>query len=371
MGLVACGPDKPADSGQANASLQPVDSSSTDLPPVRTTADSIMAGRNSPEVGAAAPARVAAAVPPAVKSDMPTPPEGANYTIQCAVFTGDRHIVDATRAKQELVQRTGSREWYILHAEDQSTLYYGFYKTYDDRSQTAEYTRAQTDHARISSLLNAGGDRLFPQAIFAPITLPDPPAPREWDVMQNPGYWTLMILVYRDNPQRKQAAVDMVREFRERYHREDVYFHHYPSHSEVYIGSWPRNAVKEGESDTAQVDNPNQQLLVIGTPIVGAEKRHAVTPEGQDVKIVMPRLVVQDPTLKAALDQFPYEYINGEIVGRPERQNDGTTKVIPFPSCLVGVPHGDDLAGPDNNLGADPAKTAKPADTTPGLGGIR
>ncbi len=79
--------------------------------------------------------------------------------------------------KDDLVRGTGSKQWYIVHSAGESDLYYGFYKTFDDPSQAAEYDRAQSDRAKVSSLVDENGDRIFPQVGFVPINTPDPPAP--------------------------------------------------------------------------------------------------------------------------------------------------------------------------------------------------
>jgi hypothetical protein len=380
--LIACGPDKPADtstapptqelqspqlvqnlgnySGAAPArSPSRVDLSANPIPPNSSVAN------GSGPIGS--PSQVVA---PVIKSDMPAPPDGANYTLQCMTFTGPSHTVDSMRAKAMMIQRTNSRDWYIVHEEDQSTLYYGFYKTFDDRTQTVEYTRAQKDRTKIATMVDSNGERYFPQATFSPILLPDPVAPAEWDILNSPGSWTLQILVYRDNPQRKQAAVDMVREFRK--NNVNAYFHHFHAVSEVYIGSWNKDAIKENLGEAAQSNDPNQTMIIFAQPFNGMASMHAQTPNGRDVKIVAPKIEILDPTLKAALDRYPILYINGISVGRPQRMHDGTVKVVPFPSCLVQIPRPGDAtdtatveSGPGGNAGA-----AAPS-ATPGLGGLR
>ncbi|HEX4054831.1 MAG TPA: hypothetical protein VHX86_11250 [Tepidisphaeraceae bacterium] len=309
-------------------------------------------------------------------SAMPAPPQGSQFTLHCATYTGPTHVLDAKRMKDDLVRSTGSKDWYVVHSSDDSDLYYGFYKTFDDRSQAAEYDRAQTDRARVSTLVDDNGDRLFPDAGFVPINTPDPPAPSEWDLASNPGYWTLQIAVYKGGVQRKQLAVDAVRGFRQ--HGVEAYFRHGPSTSEVYIGSWPRSAVAEQQAATAEEDDPTEPLLVLPQSFAGAENSTVYGPDGRKMKVVVPKLQIVDPSLKLATVKYPYYYVNGEVLGHRVQLADHSWKMIPWPSYLIQVPHDngeedDSQAKSDTgqNPGDQPADSGNSAPSVPGLGGLR
>jgi hypothetical protein len=289
---------------------------------------------------AAAPAQADSAISEPVTDDsaVPVPPQGASYSLHCAVYTDPTHIMDAKRVKEMLIRTTGLKDFYIVHGSDESDLYYGFYKTFDDRSQIAEYTRAQSDRAKISSLVDGNGEVIFPQVVFESINLPDPPAPREWDLANNPGYWTLQIAVYKGSPERKQAAVDAVREFRA--HGVEAYFRHGEATSEVYIGGWPRDSVAEQDDSVAQSDNPDQPLLVVPGPLPkGVDSDNVYDSSGRKVKVVMPKLQIVDPKLKLATEQYPYYYVNGEVAGRKVQLADHTWQTVPWSSYLIQVPH--------------------------------
>ncbi|MGD0770698.1 MAG: hypothetical protein ABSB42_21155 [Tepidisphaeraceae bacterium] len=313
--------------------------------------------------------------PPTDDSSIPVP-QGALYTLHCATFTGPSHILDAKRTKELLIRSTGSKDWYVVHSAEESDLYFGYYKTFDDRSQLAEYTRAQTDRARVSSLVSQDGDAMFSEVVFTSINMPDPPAPKEWDLASNPGYWTLQIAVYKGSPERKQAAVDAVRGFRE--HGIEAYFRHGPATSEVYIGSWPRQAVREQESSVAQSDDPNQPLLVVPGPLPqGVDSDKVYDSQGRKMKVVMPNLQIVDESLKRATEQYPYYYVNGEVAGRRMRMKDHSTQTIPWPSYLVQVPHDNDDQDQPTKSDSDQAGAPHQGDTgdstptVPGLGGLR
>jgi len=284
----------------------------------------------------------------------PAPPEGALYTLWCYSFTGPDHIAVSTRIKQQLIQQTHLKDWYVVHGQSESDLYYGYYKTHEDVTQTEEYARAQADHAKMLSLRDEQGDRLFPMVVFVTINQPDPPAPKEWELSHNPGYWTLQIAIYRDSPQRKQAAVDAVRDARAR--GIEAYYQHGSSASGVFIGSWPKEAAHENDASTPTQD-PTQPLLIRSNPVAGTEDKDFYTKEGRKVKVIVATLEVSDPTLRAAMTEYPYTYVNGQVMGRTGR--DG--KVIPYPCCLIPVPHED--AGQE-----EPASPGGPVQPPPGSG---
>ena len=270
-------------------------------------------------------------------SAIPAPPAGAQFTLHCATFTGPTHVLDAKRMKDDLVRGTGSKQWYIVHSADESDLYYGFYKTFDDPSQAAEYARAQSDRAKVSTLVDENGDPIFSEVGFVPINTPDPPAPGNGICRATPATGRFRSPCTRESVQRKQLAVDAVRGFRQ--HGVEAYFRHGPSTSEVYIGSWPRDAVAEQEAAAAEGDDPNEPLLVLPDSFAGAENSTVYGPDGRKMKVVVPKLQILDPSLKVATEKYPYYYVNGIVMGHRVQMADRTWKTIPWPSYLIQVPH--------------------------------
>jgi hypothetical protein len=306
-------------------------------------------------------------------SGFPQIPEGAMYTLRCGVYTDALHVQEAKEVKDMLIRQTGSKEWYVVHSADESDIYYGFYKTFEDHTQVAEYARAQSDHAKVASLVDQDGNPIFPLVSFCLINVPDPPAPKEWELSNDHGYWTLQIAVYKGSPQRKQMAVDAVRDFRA--HGVEAYYRHGDNTSEVYIGGWPRDAVQEQDASQAQSDDPNQPLLVVPGPLPkGVDGDKVYDQNGRKMKVVMPKLEIVDQTLKQATIQYPYYYVNGEVAGRKVGNPDGSTQVVPWPSYLIQVPHEnedqdqqaktDTESNPDND-------SSNSVPIVPGLGGLK
>jgi hypothetical protein len=301
--------------------------------------------------------------------DIPAIPPGAQSTLLCNSFSGTAHVVEAARAKEYLKSLTKSDQWYVIHGSDESDLFYGFYSTDDDQAQTDESRRARSDQSMLTKMVDEDGRKMFAQVLFVPINPPDPPAPKEWEVMNNPGFWTLQIVVYRDSPQRKQAAIDTVRALRSQ--GLDAYYHHGEVMSFVYVGSWPREAVKEQQEKSAKSDDPSQPLLVMSGPIAGAENAQFQTKDGRKMKVIMPKLEIVDPGLKQMVDQYPYTYVNGEGMGRKVTKVDGTTTVVPYPSYLVQLR--DDTTSTDDSAPKSDALqgSTPPTSEVPGLGGLR
>lgn len=299
--------------------------------------------------------------------DLPAFPPGAQSTLLCNTFGGPAHIVEATRAKEYLKSLTGSDQWYVIHGADESDLFYGFYSTDDDHAQTDESRRALGDRLKLTAMKDEQGRPMFAQVLFVPINPPDPQANPDWDVANNPGFWTLQIGVYRDSPQRKQAAIDTVKALRA--HGVEAYYHHGDTMSFVYVGSWPREAVKEQQGASAKSKDPNQPLMVMSGPIAGAENAQFQTRDGRKMKVVMPKLEILDPALKQMAEQYPYTYVNGEGMGRKVTKVDGSTTVVPYPSYLVQLHPDTNASSGDKSDDQEPA--APPASEVPGLGGLR
>lgn len=357
---ISCGGTTPPPGDSANALNNPDANATAAVNP--TTPD-------------ATPRRVASA--PRLEGD--APPKDARYTLFCQVVRGPEHVIRATQLKEDLIRRTGLRTWHLLHTDAQSMLYFGYYRSFDDRDHDpAEVARAQADLRRINELKDAGGERLFRTALFVSIDEPDPEAPAQWDLAKaGPNaYWSLQVGAYRGSPDRKQYAVDAVRAMRA--HGIKAFYFHGESISSVCVGVWPREAIKEQESHDARSDDPNAVLLVANDKLDGLNA-DLYDREGHKLVVEAPKLEVTDPTLAQAIRDFPNHAINGEVLGK--RGKNGV--LIPDASFLVTVPHNSDavsdsIATPGGKTGAaTPADQAtnqildNPATPPPGFGRLR
>ncbi len=299
----------------------------------------------------------------------PIPPRDAQWTIYCQAIPGVAHVEQANAFKGELIKLTKMNDWYVIHSEDESTLYYGFYRSINDPKDKKESERAQRDREKINALLDPQGNKIFQHCFFVEVTAPDPTAPPEWDLRNAPGYWSVEIGVYKDSPARKQAAVDAVREARKA--GIEAYYYHGPTASSVCIGSWPREAVREQDEQTAIAHDPTQDVLVLPTPIAGMNNVEIRNREGQRVRALAPRTEIVDPSLLATMQKYPTHALNGaEVVQKAKDPASGEMKETKDSSLLVPIPHeGPSLlrqnAPPPSLVG--PATPSQP----PGAGQLR
>src|SRR5579859_2875001 len=145
----------------------------------------------------------------------PVPPGDAKWTILCDKVDGPAHVSQATMLKSRLVQTTGSNDWYVIHTETDSSIYYGYYR---DLEIPAEKKRADADRVRIAAMTDARGNPLLRGNILVAVAPPDPESPTEWNLLNTPqdAYWTIEIATFAGDSKRKEAAVQMVKELRGR-----------------------------------------------------------------------------------------------------------------------------------------------------------
>ena len=278
------------------------------------------------------------------------PPADAQWTILCDTIEGPSHVEDAGIMKQRLAKLSGLHDWYVIHGERESTIYYGYYRSLDN---PAEKVRAEQDRARIAALTDQLQNRLVRGGVLVPVTAPDPQAPSDWNLLNTPkdAYWTIEIATFVGNAQRKQAAVQAVRELRAK--GEKAYFYHGPSASSVCIGAWPRDAMQEqgtgidknGQSrDDAHAQDPNAPLLVLGDLAPPNMPSRVLEPgTGRPMTVMAQKRVYNDPTLAKKAEEYPYHYVNYELRGT---QNGA--QVFPDPSVLVIIPHEQTAATDDD-----------------------
>ena len=269
----------------------------------------------------------------------------ARWTLYCRAISGPDHVALANSVKEQLLQvKSSLKDWYIIHDADadQSTIYYGHYRSIDDPKDKQESDRAQADRAAILKLTNVQGTRVFPTPMFVEAAAPDPSAPPEWDLRNAKGYWTIEIAVYKDDSRRKQAAVDSVREARKR--GEEAYYYHGQSASSVCIGAWPQEAITgliedESKGIVPESKDPDEKMVVLpqGLPEAGVTLRDR---DGSRLSVYAPNRTIVDPSMIATFAKYPTRALNGQDYVKIE--TDPVTKQqkeVPQRSALVIIPH--------------------------------
>jgi len=264
------------------------------------------------------------------------PPSDAQYTISCRSISGPNHVEIANALKANLIKQTPLKDWYVIHEESQSVIYHGYYKSID-RANAKEQQRVHADLKTIQGLTNSAGDPVFSQSYIVEVTTPDPAAPAEWNLANANGYWSLQIAAYKDDPKRKQYAVDAVREARKQ--GIPAYYLHGETTSMVFVGAWPRSAVKEQDESTGQSADPTQPLLVLNQPLPANGPTEFRDAEGNRVRALAPRLDPLDPSLIEAMQHYPNNVVNGEVnVNKVTDPATGAVKMVEDPSFLVVIP---------------------------------
>ncbi len=316
--------------------------------------------------------------------DNPALPKDAMWTINCRIFTGPLRVEMAKRAKEGVVKLTNWKDWYVIQGEDESTLFFGFYKASPLRDveggDPKEAERARQDLKNIKALRDTDGNALFPFSFPAEIPRPGSEGPPEWDIKNTPPdrYWSILIGEYRDNPERKKAAVEAVRVLRE--DKVEAYYLHNATTSGVCVGAWPREALKLEKDAAAQPDDPNTIIKVYNIPL----PKNAITDyfdmEGKHYKVFAPKVEILDLSMRAAVDKNPYFFTNGKVYSKRVKDRNGKEQDLPNPSLLLIIPNrGAAIAGGEKKPDAQqppapprpaPAPAPKPKDQ-PGTGKLK
>lgn len=322
--LASCGENQPASTDANSTTPRPADASSA---PRGVQAAAIpVSSQNSATPGRAAGTEITAPVAPA----------GAQWTLYCRTIRGPLHVEQSTRFKSELAMNPQLKGWYLVHHDDDSIVCYGYYANISE-------AQARNDKRRIESLTDVSGQPVFTGVCFQPIASPDPEAPPEWNLGNTPGrmYWSLQIAAFRDNPLRKKAAVEAVRDLRKQ--GIEAYYFHGPTISSVCIGAWPIQAVKrQAEDNVAHASDPDSSLLVLSEPLPQYARPKERGRDGKQLVTLAPKLEIIDPTLDAAIHKWPEHAINYDVT--EITASDG--QKIRSPSFLVQIPH-PELAGQD------------------------
>lgn len=242
----------------------------------------------------------------------PEAPKDARFTIVLLAFEGPGHVRESKAVRDRLAALTRMNGYYLVHEENQSALYYGKYSAVSENENPAEARRAQDDLRKLKAVAMENGDRPFDGAVFISMPTPNPEAPPEWDLRNAKGVWSLEIASYRGAAERKQVAVDAVREARKM--GLDAYYYHGPTTSSVLVGSFPFESVREIEGGEARA-KPGQELVVL--PFKPAEiPDEVIQDNNKEARVVGVRFEIADPLLLDLMKRFPNHAVNGEMTPR-------------------------------------------------------
>lgn len=266
----------------------------------------------------------------------------AQWTIYCQTIMGDDHVARANRVKEQLISVTKLKDWYVVHQDGQSLLYYGMYKTFNDPNES-DSLRAQKDRAAIDVLADELGNRPFKHSFFVSLDAPDPTAPPEWNLVNADGVYTLQIGAYTGNKDRKQAAVSAVRDARAA--GLEAYYFHGETTSSVCLGAFPANAIMMADSESNSTGDPEQSFLKSTEPLPDAIARNLRDTDNKPVKVVQSKPRVTDEKLLELMRRFPEHAINGEVqIVSMSDAKTGKPVQRPAESFVVPIPRSEPLA---------------------------
>jgi hypothetical protein len=321
LGVVSCNENNPSSTadGSQKRLLVPTVASSSSTAAARTGS----AGAASPAGGGAVtPAQKKGISPTDAFVDVPAAPSNAQWTIYCTTVEGPSHIEQSRDFKRRLAQITGLKDWYIVHGSEESTVYFGFYRSIDDPKDPAESRRAQDDRHRLDAWKDSTGARPFSHCMFVELSTPNPEAPPEWDLTRAPDWasYTVEVAAFKNNTDRKRAAVEGVREFRKR--GIEAYYYHGPSVSSICLGLWPETAVTQPaiidpKHPERGIKSDTAEKIVVVDPNLPDITKNLSDENGTRVLAVQPRAVIADQKLAAMIREYPDHYVNGVIMIRP------------------------------------------------------
>ena len=330
----------------------------------------------------------APAAKPAASPAIPSVPAGARYTIMCRAFT---NAGEATASKDNLIRATRRKDFYVVHEENQSTIYFGYYREYQRAGATdpKEAARADADLAFLKNLGDTNGQPLFARSLFVPLPAADPEAPAEYDLARLDAdkdkndptrkYWSIAIAAYTSDAvatgadvgkNRKQLAVESVLAARKM--GVEAYYYNGPSISMVCVGAWPRRALRAQMSDSEVKRYDNGDPILLSNVPLPEKLLKEIEGTGKKVNIVQPDVVVEDPTLLETWKQYKYYEVNGKTdVAVTNDPATGQRKEQIKTSFLVEIPMAqskDLLTAGRNTQAAQPAQAPETNPLLPGQG---
>ncbi len=277
--------------------------------------------------------------------DEPIPPKDALWTIHCRDFTGANRAAEAKRLRELMTKNSGLKPWFVVHQSDRSTLFFGFYRSTlldaEDSKDRKDAQRAHEEIKRLRAMEDEDRNKVFAGTFFTQIPQAGSEGPPEWDLRNTPPdrFWSLLVGVYKDNPDRRAFAVAAVKALRDE--KVEAYYLHDEAASLVFVGAWPRGAIKEQESSEAKPtsNDPNVEIVVINRPLPKNMPREFVKPDGTKVRVFAPNIEVLDPSMEHAMDRNPYFMTNGKVMGREVKNAEtGKKELLPNRSSLFIIP---------------------------------
>ena len=153
-----------------------------------------------------------------------------NFTILLASFTIDDRIAHAQMLQQRAKRALNTEDVWFTSGRNRIDVNYGYFKT---------QKQAIGQKKRVKKIYGSLGVGPYQFYYIKEIPKPDPPAPTEWNILNNRCAYTLQVGTYYNVPElnyfgRKADAVQAVEAYRE--NNDPAYYYHGEHESYVLIG---------------------------------------------------------------------------------------------------------------------------------------
>jgi hypothetical protein len=196
----------------------------------------------------------------------PFRPPGEEWSIMCMEFLGPDRAKQAEEVAATLRRTPGvdPAKVKVVNEDDKSRLYYGnYYRTPDKRTGKLRIPSEMRADMEMIKNLAVNGQRFFYESRVLPAPTPDVGEP-EWRIENNPGVYTLRIALFYNEPgfsERKKAAAAYCRELREKGY--EAWYHHGDITSEVFVGSFPEDALIQRRKSGVLINEPGPTIRAL------------------------------------------------------------------------------------------------------------
>ena len=184
--------------------------------------------------------------------------EEERFTILlCQLRDPQYHVRNARRYKEVLTRQLGWKGVFVVHKAGHSEVFWGRYRTVDDAQKNLRTAKAYRTR---------NGLPIFAKALVVP--LPGRQVgPPQWDLRNAPGMYSLLVAVFRDEPERnyigrERFAVAYCRKLRQSGY--EAYYYHDRALSHVTIGSFGPEDVtirRRDQREVLEILNPRIKQL--------------------------------------------------------------------------------------------------------------
>lgn len=234
------------------------------------------------------------------------------YAIRCVTLDEYDHVPLADRVAETLRRVEGLRPELVrvLHAERESTVYYGRYSRVQRGAREAFEPDPRGDLElirRLSLPARRGRDGQAYEWPFLRATVESLPRPQsvhpQWDLeRQTDGYWSWHVGVFYNEGemrQRRAAAEEYCRILREQ--GEEAYFHHGAARSSVCIGLFPKEAIQNVEHVNPFTGEKSAVNRIVDPRMLALQQKYPMNLEnGRPM-----HEIVRDPATGAVKERVP------------------------------------------------------------------